>query len=155
MHVGQIGQRLLELNPSIKIALAVLFLLILTLLLYPFQIVVVPEWNLQVVDDAGATVSGIKVTEHWQHYLLEDAGHEEQSITDIAGKVSFPSRTTRASLLGRAIARLSKFNQSGAAARRDRYASVVVWGDQNHSVMTTVLGEDEPPPQRLTVKRRH
>jgi hypothetical protein len=46
-------------------------------------------------------VRQIKVTEHWQHYLVESEGHEEVRQTDESGRVDFPERSVRASVASR------------------------------------------------------
>ncbi len=153
--IKQIGRRFLELRKPFKITLAVLFLLLTTVLLYPFQTVVVPAWNLQVVDDAGKPVTRITVTEHWQHYLLETQGHDELKLTNEAGRVDFTARTIRASVLRRFLATLGKLTSSGSDARRDRYAAVVVWGSSDHSLSTTVYQPDDEPPETVIVQRSH
>lgn len=149
----QLVQRLLELNRSIKIALASALLLLLLLLIFPFQTVIVPAWTLQIVDDANQPIGAIKVTQHWQHYLLESEGHEEQKLTDLDGRVDFSERGLRASLLGRLFARLYKLGKKGTAARTDAYASLVVWGSKNHQITTHVYDSQQPPASRLVVVR--
>lgn len=151
--IKQIGQRLLELSRPFKITLAVLFLLMLVLLIYPFQITVVPAWNLQVVDDVGIPVSAIRVTEHWRHYLLEKEGHEELQLSNEAGKVSFAPRTIRASLLRRVFASLYTLTRSGTAGRTDRYGAIVAWGSPNHSVSTMTLIPEHAQPETIVVQR--
>src|SRR2546425_4066631 len=76
--------------------------LLLAFLLYPFKTRIVPRWRLNVVDEARVLgVPDIRVTEHWQHYLLESEGHEEMQKTNQNGLVDFPARTIRASLASR------------------------------------------------------
>ncbi|MDQ2855605.1 MAG: hypothetical protein M3R68_04695, partial [Acidobacteriota bacterium] len=70
--------------------------LLLLILFFPFQSTTVPRWRVHIVDETGATVPDISVTEHWQHYLLEAAGNEDARVTDRAGVVEFPARTVRA-----------------------------------------------------------
>lgn len=151
--IKQIGQHFLELRRPFKIALAILFLVVLSLLVYPFQTVVVPAWTLQVVDDAGQPVEGMKVTEHWRHYLLEDEGHEELQLSSGAGRVSFLPQTIRASVLRKVLATVGKLGSSGSAARRDRYAAVVVWGSQEYSVATSPYVPEQGPPETIIVRR--
>src|SRR4030095_5959084 len=78
----------------VVLATSVVFLVIVS---YPFETTIVPQWNLQVVDEAGAPVREINVTEHWQHYVLESGGHEEAQTTNQDGLVSFGARSIRAS----------------------------------------------------------
>jgi len=147
-------QRVLELPRPFKIALILLLVLILSVLLFPWQTTVVPTWELVVVeDDSGQAVAGINVTQHWQHYLLETEGHEERQITNNSGQVSFHERTIRASLLRRILVRLRKVGKSGVAGRTDPYASIVVWGSRDHQVQTAVYPQQGSPPDEVIVTR--
>jgi hypothetical protein len=58
-------------------AAAASILLLGLILFYPFQTTIVPEWSLKVVDEEGLPVRDVNVTEHWQHFLLESASHED------------------------------------------------------------------------------
>ena len=131
--------------------LAIVVLLLVTFL-YPFQSTTSPEWKLRVVDDAGAPVREINVTEHWQDYLLESEGHEEMRTTDQDGRVSFGQRNLRASLTRRLLARISKFGKHQPEGRAIRYSAVVVWG--NRSFETTVaVNQGAVPPAEVPVRR--
>ena len=149
----QIIQRVLELPRPFKIALSLFLTLVLLLLLFPWRTTIAPAWGLVVVDDAGQVVSDIYVTQHWQHYLLESAGHEEQRITNATGEVRFPERSIRSTVLGRVFARLRKIGNAGVAARTDPYASIVVWGSRKHQIVTAIYAQQAPPPNRMVVTR--
>jgi hypothetical protein len=141
-------QTLKQLSPAARKALAGALCGLLLVLIYPFQTTVVPIWNLRVVDDAGAPVVGINVTQHWQHNLLESIGHEELQRTDEDGQVVFPARTIRASLVSRIRLRAMKLWREGSAAKFNRYASVVVWGSKGNETNVAVYdGDGTPPPQ--------
>lgn len=146
-------QWITQLGPGWRIALGSAFLVLLLILLYPFKMTTVPEWNLRVLDDSGTAVRGIKVTEHWQHYLLEDRGHEDPRITSDEGRVGFPDRSIRASLLGRLFARMGKIGSQGDRARTDPYGSVVVWGRKDHVTTVAVHPEGKLPQAEITVQR--
>jgi hypothetical protein len=133
------------------LVLAILLLLFVTFL-YPFQSTTLPEWNLRVVDDAGAPVHGINVTEHWQDYMLETEGHEEVRTTDQDGRVSFDARVLRASLTRRLIARMSNFGKHQPEGRAIRYGSVVVWGNRSYETNVAV-NQGEVPPAEVHVRR--
>jgi hypothetical protein len=135
-----------HLGYRVRIALAIALLLLLVTLLYPFQTTTVPQWNLRVVDDAGAPVREIRVTEHWQHYALEADGHEEAQITNPDGLASFGVRNIRASLIRRLFARTFSFARS--SVRTDPYGAVVVWGSKAHETTVAVYpGEGQPQPE--------
>lgn len=123
-----------------RLAIAILVLLLLTLV-YPFPITIVPAWDLKIVDETRAPVAAINVTEHWRHYLFESYGQEDVRQTAADGRVSFPARTMRASLLGRAWARIKRIAGHGGHARRDAAASVVVWGSKEHETAVEVYSE--------------
>ena len=143
---GRLGYRL-------QMAVAAALVLLLITLLYPFQTTTVPQWNLRVVDDAGAPLREINITEHWQQYLLEPSGHEEAQTTDQDGRVSFGVRSIRASPAHRLLARLSIFARQGSHGRIDPYGAVVVWGSKAHETTVAVYREDEMPPSEIRVHR--
>jgi hypothetical protein len=141
-----------SLGPRSRRLLAAASLLLLLTLIYPFKTITVPAWDLRVVEDGDSLVSGIKVTEHWQHFLLESGSHEETQITDQAGRASFPERSIRSSLLGKMFARLAKIGSGGNAARTDAAAAVVVWGSKEHAT-TAAAYQGKQPPQQIVVQR--
>jgi hypothetical protein len=146
-------QWITQLGPRWHKALGSASLVLLLILLYPFKTTTVPEWNLRVLDDGGAAVRGIKVTEHWQHYLLEASGHEDPRTTNEEGRVGFPARSIRASVLGRLLARIGKIGSQGDPGRTDPYGSVVVWGSKDHATTVAVNPEGELPQTEITVQR--
>ena len=137
-----------RLGSRFRIALAAALVLLLVAFLYPFQTTTVPQWNLRVVDDAGAPVREINVTEHWQHYRLEADGHEEAQTTNQDGLVSFGLRSIRASVARRLFARISRPGRRDAQGRGDRYGAAVVWGNKGYQTTVAVYqGEDIPQPE--------
>ena len=72
-----------------------------TLLLYPFETVVVPEWKIQVLDESGNSVNDVPVSESWSDYSVESHDHTEGLSTAADGYVTFPRRTVKANLLVR------------------------------------------------------
>lgn len=113
-----------------------------------------PRWRLRVVDDAGTLVRGIKVTEHWQHYLVESEGHEEVRQTDERGGVDFPERTVRASFVSRALGKMGRFGSLGTPARAGPYASVVVWGSRDYETVVAVYEPEAPLQSEVVVHRQ-
>ena len=121
---------------------------VLIIFLYPFETTTVPQWNLRIVDDAGAAVPEINVTEHWQNYLLETGGHEEAKTTNQDGLVSFDERSIRASVARRLFSRISKFGNYNNRGRPIRYGAVVVWGNKSYETTVAVYsGEGTPQPE--------
>jgi hypothetical protein len=144
-------QRISDLGPRFWKAVAAALILLLVILIYPFKSTVVPDWHLRVVDEKGAPVRAINVTEHWQHYLLESAAHEELQQTGNDGTVKFPDRAIRASLLRRLLATLDRLDETGTKARREPSASVVVWGSKSHETAVAVYHEGQAPQSEIVV----
>ena len=138
---AKVWQWISGLGPRPKgLLIAILVLLLLTLV-YPFQITIVPAWDLRIVDETHAPVGAINVTEHWRHYLFESYGQEDLRRTEADGRVSFPERTMRASLLTRAWATIKTIAGDGRHARRDAAASAVVWGSKDYETAVEVYSE--------------
>ena len=133
--------------------LAGVVVLLLVILFFPFQSTTVPQWRLHVVDDTGAQVPGINVTEHWQHYLLESDGHEEMLTTDERGRVGFQARTIRAGVASRVIDTIANFARQGARAKFDPYASIVVWGSRDYETAVAVYQPGTPPQADIVIHR--
>jgi hypothetical protein len=129
------------LGPRPKGLVIAILVLLLSTLVYPFQITIVPAWDLRILDETHAPVGAINVTEHWRHYLFESYGREELRLTAVDGRVSFPERTMRASLLRRAWATIKTIAADGRHARRDAAASVVVWGSKDYETAVEVYSE--------------
>jgi hypothetical protein len=106
----------------------------------------------RVVDDAGAAVREINVTEHWQHHPLDSSGHEEVQRTNQDGLVSFDRRTFRASLVRRLFARLS-VARKGNRDRTEPYGAIVAWGSKTHETSVAVYQGTDIPPAEIRVQR--
>ena len=113
-----------------------------------------PQWRLHVVDDTGAPVPGINVTEHWQHYLLEADGHEDMLVTDERGRVDFPMRTIRAGIAARVIDTIAGFARQGSRARLGPYASIVVWGSRDYETGVAIYQPDTAPQADIVIHRQ-
>jgi len=148
-----LSKRIAELSPRFKYALSLVLALLLLVFIYPFKTTIVPSWRFLVVDDHGAPVRAMNVTEHWRHYLLESEGHEEITRTEGDGQVNFPARTIRASLLRRMMARINKAASSSGQARTDASASVVLWGSKEYETTVAIYEEPSPPQSEISVRR--
>jgi len=96
--------------------IVVILVLISILLLYPFNTTLVPEQHVLVVTEDMHPISNILVRQIWQDYSLEARGHEEDLPTDVNGRVTFPARTIRASLLMRIFGPLKSVLGQGVHA---------------------------------------
>jgi hypothetical protein len=82
-----------------------LVVIVMVIMLIPFESTVVPAWRIRVIDENGRPYAGQRVRQLWKHYTLEtEAGQNiEDQLTDRDGYVSFPERTIKASLLRRVV----------------------------------------------------
>lgn len=135
-----------------RIGVVVALVVLLVALLYPFETTLVPQWNLRIVDDSGAPVREINVTEHWQNYLLESEGHEEAKATNQDGFVSFRARNIRASVANRVFAWINKLGSQNRG-RPVRYGSVVVWGSKNYETTVAVYSGEGLPQAEVCAQR--
>jgi len=147
--------KIAELPRRWRVLFAGAAVLLLALFLYPFKTTIVPRWRLNVVDETRVLgVPDIRVTEHWQHYLLESEGHEEMQKTNQNGLVDFPTRTIRASLASRVTRTIFNFAREGANAKSGPYASIVVWGSSDYETTVAVYQPDTPTQTEIVVHRQ-
>jgi len=149
----RIASRVKKLPLRVKQGLVGLCLLIVALLIYPFQSTVVPLWRLHVIDNRGASVQRIRVTQHWRHNSLETEGHEEVQVTDEEGIVVFPQRFIRANLISRSLSTPLKLLRNGFNAKTGPYASVVVWGSKENETNVAIYEPGGPPQSEIIAAR--
>ena len=85
-----------ELKRLIYIVLSAM--LVMTLLLYPFERHVVPAWSVQVVDESNHPVAGIDVQQEWGQFGPHDMTWGESRVTRVDGRVAFPERNIQTPL---------------------------------------------------------
>ena len=129
-----------------------LLLFLLAFLIYPFQQTIIPAWQLRIIDNHGSPVSEINITEHWQHWLFEKHAHDDLRKPGPDGRVNFPERTMRTSLLNRMVTRVQRRATEGRYAKVEPAASVVVWGSKNYQTTVAVYRIGELPPSEIVVQ---
>lgn len=72
-------------------------------LMYPMETTVLPPQSVLVVTRDWRPIQGVMVRQIWQHYSIESNGHEQDLKTDENGRLVFPGRTIRASILRRTL----------------------------------------------------
>lgn len=79
---------------TLKIGLGVLLIavVVVAVLLYPYEIPGVPEWRLQILDSGGSAMVGVPVNEDWLDPVDEGNASGDQRQTDSTGTVLFPKR---------------------------------------------------------------
>jgi len=88
-------------SPLKRKAIWAFLLVVGVVLLYPFESTVVPSKNVLVVTKDWRPIQGAAVRQIWQNYSLESVGDQQDLRTDENGRVTFPRRTIRASVLKR------------------------------------------------------
>lgn len=83
-------------------------------MLYPIETTVVPEWNVQTIDESGRPVGQVRLRQSWENYRIKPESYEQYIVTDVNGYATFPSRAIRANLLLRIIRTVSTFNLHGS-----------------------------------------
>ena len=119
----------MESNESSKRKWLVVALVLLSLLLYPFQTTVVPERNVLVVNQDMRPIKGVLVRQIWQHYSLERRGDEEDLLTDVGGRVTFANRTIRSNLVRRVLGPVVNILTQGVHASFGVRTDMQVLGD--------------------------
>ena len=85
---------------------------LLALFAIPIEKPAVPEWRIQIMDEFGVKVSGVDAEEEWVEFGQESHTMVDIRQTDSNGWVTFPARSSRASILQRLL--ISSFGLSGA-----------------------------------------
>lgn len=119
----------------------VIALIVILLFVYPFESLQAPLWEVSVVDTSNNSISGAKVRESYRDYSAESKGSEADLITDLTGKVTFPARKIRASVLKRFVIVLSSAT-AGAHASFGPHAFVFVFGGMEGSSIKNGVVED-------------
>ena len=119
--------------------------------LYPWETTVAPEWRVRIVDQSGIPLRTTGVREVWRHYSVESRGHEEDSMTDQEGYVTFPKRTIRTVLVARLIKpminALSPHHSSGPGA------SVIVLAPEYITWSNNDYTPGQPLPSEVVVRK--
>jgi hypothetical protein len=106
-----------------------ILVVIAVVLLYPFESTVVPAQNVVVMTEGRRPVQDATVRQRWQDYSLESRGHEQDLKTDLNGRITFPRRTIRASLLRRALHPIGNFFWQGVHASFGIHTQMFPLGD--------------------------
>jgi hypothetical protein len=105
--------------------LMIVFVVLLLVIFYPFQIRIAPDWVVRVTDENGHPLAQVEVTESWQEYSLENVSHEENKSTPSDGIVYFQPRTIRASINSRVWGCVENFLDLGVHASCGPFAHLV------------------------------
>ena len=106
-----------------------LFVVVLAVfLLYPFESLQAPLWEVSVVDQSNRPIGGVTVRESYQHYSAQFSGGETDLITDDQGRVIFPAKTLRANIFKRSAV-IASSATGGVHASFGPHAYVFAFGN--------------------------
>jgi hypothetical protein len=136
----------------VKVLRIIFVLSVVALFVYPFESLQAPAWEVSVVDASNNPVSGARVRESYQDYSAESKGNEADLVTDLTGKVTFPARTVRASVLKRLAMVLSSAT-AGIHASFGPHAQIFVFGNMEGTSVKNGVVEDwtESPRVNMSV----
>jgi hypothetical protein len=126
-------------------------LLLAVVLLYPFQSTVVPPKSVLVVTEDWKPIEGARVRQTWQHYSLESVGHEQDLRTNEYGRVMFPPRTIRASVLRRLVHPVWNVLRQGVHASFGVHTDIL---DLNEGNQRRDVARIEPQAGEVIFRRR-
>jgi hypothetical protein len=138
-----------ESNESSKRKWLVGALVLLVVLLYPFQTTVLPEQRVLVVNQDMRPIKGVLVRQIWQHYSLERRGHEEDLLTDIGGRVTFAKRTIRSNLVWRILGQVVNIVTQGVHASFGIHTNMLVLGEGTETGAHAVSSQPDDIVYRL------
>jgi len=124
---------------------------VVALLLWPRTRVTVPAWTLTIVQE-NAPAEGVTVRQVWRDYSTLSGAGEQDLLSDRAGRVSFPERTTHASTLHRAAGCMAQVLAAGVHASCGPSASVIAFDGGHEGDGHYVPGR--PLPTVVVMKRR-
>jgi hypothetical protein len=123
------------------------------ILLFPFQITIVPEWQARVVNESHEPLKRVTVAEYWRYSVVSCQGKNENSITDDYGFVKFPKRTVRIPILLRMLRPVIQTLGCGLHDSSQPYGFLVVSRDGNlYDATGNIYIPGHPPPQEVIVK---
>jgi len=125
----------------------------LTVFLYPFETLVVPEWKARIVDERDNPLANVRVSEHWQQYSIEIQGHEADARTDPQGYLAFPRRTIHASLFMILFGAIRNILRTGIHSSFGPSAYLIVLTDFKHSTENADYTPGKPLAQTIVVRR--
>jgi hypothetical protein len=84
-----------SMNRGIKLLIRLGFvsLIFLASFFIPYKSTTAPKWRIQVVDDTGRPIRGLRVSEEWMYFDVDNAPWVDIRHTDDEGNATFPRRT--------------------------------------------------------------
>jgi hypothetical protein len=105
LHRKAAPRRRARMAPELKSLIWIVSAAMLTVgvLLYPFELCVVPAWSVLVVDENSHPVAGIAVQQEWGQFGAREMTWADSRLTGADGRVDFPERDVESPLGPRAL----------------------------------------------------
>jgi len=103
-------------------------ILVLLIGMYPVSYSLCPEWNVTVVDEAGAALPGMTVRRSCNDYSSGNTGNEDDAITDEGGKASFTAKRAGSPVIFRWVGNILNIASQGVHASFGRHSYVFAFG---------------------------
>ena len=132
--------------------------IVAAILLFPFKQTIAPEWTIHTLDASRRPIANIIVREVWQQYSLENEGHEEDRLTDSSGRVQFPRRYRRSSVVQRLVGCLKQVMMTGVHASCGANSHLVAFGNGVDTMDWVDFGQEQGttmPLQHSTLVLKH
>ena len=101
---------------------------VLAFCLAPINWPAAPRWDVLVVDELGKPVQGMTVRETWYNYSVDRGQGTEDRQSDVDGRVTFPARRSRYTVLRRSRGTLSALRHSTVPSSYGPHANVFAFG---------------------------
>ena len=134
---------------KIKTSLLIFSVVLVCLLVFPFNTTAIPEWRVQVVDEVGAKLPGVMVSQDWGDSFAENQSHTDDRFTDVDGVVVFPERRVRANGITRIARTVASLINPHGGSGPSSFLTVTNPGDG-----FLLYSKGKPPPGKLVVQTR-
>jgi len=132
--------------------MAAIAVLVFILLLFPFEKIVAPAANIQILGVNGAPAPGLLVEQRWADYSLSNEVATEYKKTDAAGRIWFPKRTRRVPLIWRFLSLILVPLKGAFHMSAGRYSTIIVYGP-DPKIWTSQDNTGEPWPQVMQLRQ--
>lgn len=133
------------------IPLAIVIIGLLFVLFVPYRTDLVPKWRLQILNERGEALPGVRVRQSCKHHTYDvDVCLDTTVTTDSSGFVEFPERSFEMSLIVRAPLWIKShlFMFAHGSVGPSVYVTVLTY---NRETLSYEQGSGSPP-ERFTIK---
>jgi hypothetical protein len=137
-----------------KILIVVSLCLVIVALIFPFNVPIVPEATVTVVDQNGNVMPNVLVKQEWKDVAVEDEIHVSSTRTGPNGIASFPVRKGRSMFLKRLINVVWRTATQGVHASTLPFGLLTAYSNVDPNVWGSVGYNHGTWPSQIELKRR-